>query len=77
VVAQPVLDARDGVQRVVLPSRAAGDEASRPGPAVRDELGAAAGTLDLADAAGLRGFFAELPEPVDHVLVSGGGPIPQ
>jgi NAD(P)-dependent dehydrogenase (short-subunit alcohol dehydrogenase family) len=42
--------------------------------AVRDELGASAATLDLGDTAGLHRFFAELPAPVDHVLVTGGGP---
>ncbi|MET7451580.1 SDR family oxidoreductase [Streptomyces sp. NPDC005574] len=43
--------------------------------AARDELGALAATLVLSDAEGLRRFFAELPLPVDHVLVSGGGPV--
>jgi NAD(P)-dependent dehydrogenase (short-subunit alcohol dehydrogenase family) len=43
--------------------------------AVRDELGVAAATLDLADAAALSRFFTELPAPVDHVLLSGGGPV--
>ncbi|MGW3109246.1 SDR family oxidoreductase [Streptomyces sp. NPDC001100] len=42
--------------------------------AARDELGASAGTLDLSDAPGLERFFGELPAPVDHVLVAGGGP---
>ncbi|MER5582291.1 SDR family oxidoreductase [Streptomyces asoensis] len=42
--------------------------------AARDELGASAGTLDLSDAPGLERFFGELPAPVDHVLVTGGGP---
>jgi NAD(P)-dependent dehydrogenase (short-subunit alcohol dehydrogenase family) len=42
--------------------------------AARRELGATASTLDLVDADGVRRFFAELPAPVDHVLVSGGGP---
>jgi NAD(P)-dependent dehydrogenase (short-subunit alcohol dehydrogenase family) len=41
----------------------------------RDELDASATRLDLGDAAGLHRFFAELPAPVDHVLVAGGGPI--
>jgi NAD(P)-dependent dehydrogenase (short-subunit alcohol dehydrogenase family) len=31
-------------------------------------------TLDLADAEGLERFFAGLPERIDHVLVTGGGP---
>jgi NAD(P)-dependent dehydrogenase (short-subunit alcohol dehydrogenase family) len=43
--------------------------------AVREELGAATATLDLADPAGLSRFFAALPAPVDHVLLSGGGPV--
>ena len=42
--------------------------------AARDELGATAATLDLGDPAGLHRFFAELPSPVDHVMVTGGGP---
>ncbi|MEU8236218.1 SDR family oxidoreductase [Actinoplanes sp. NPDC048967] len=42
--------------------------------AVRDELGASTIQLDLGDPAGLHRFFTELPAPVDHVLVSGGGP---
>lgn len=32
-------------------------------------------TFDLADAAAQAGFFAGLPGQVDHVLVSGGGPL--
>ncbi len=43
--------------------------------AVRDELGAAAATLDLNDPARLELFFAGLPAPVDHVMVTGGGPV--
>jgi NAD(P)-dependent dehydrogenase (short-subunit alcohol dehydrogenase family) len=43
--------------------------------AARDELKATARTLDLADAEALHGFFAALPGPIDHVLVSGGGPL--
>jgi NAD(P)-dependent dehydrogenase (short-subunit alcohol dehydrogenase family) len=31
--------------------------------------------LDLGDPAGLEPFFAGLPAPIDHVLVTGGGPI--
>ena len=30
--------------------------------------------LDLNDPAGLELFFADLPAPVDHVMVTGGGP---
>lgn len=41
---------------------------------VRDELGSATAVLDLGDAEGPARFFGELPAPVDHVLVSGGGP---
>jgi NAD(P)-dependent dehydrogenase (short-subunit alcohol dehydrogenase family) len=43
--------------------------------AARDELKATAVPLDLSDATAPHRFFAELPGPVDHVLVSGGGPI--
>jgi NAD(P)-dependent dehydrogenase (short-subunit alcohol dehydrogenase family) len=42
--------------------------------AARDELAASTAPLDLGDAAGLHQFFAGLPAPVDHVLVTGGGP---
>ena len=31
-------------------------------------------TLDLRDARGLERFFAGLPESIDHVMVTGGGP---
>jgi len=41
---------------------------------VRDELGASAATLDLGDTEAVARFFAGLPAPIDHVLVSGGGP---
>jgi NAD(P)-dependent dehydrogenase (short-subunit alcohol dehydrogenase family) len=41
---------------------------------VRDELGASTATLDLGDTAGLHRFFADMPAPVDHVLVTGGAP---
>ena len=30
--------------------------------------------FDATDPAALRGFFADLPAPIDHVLVTGGGP---
>ena len=43
--------------------------------AARDQLGASAVPLDLNDAAALQRFFAELPAPVDHVVVTGGGPV--
>lgn len=43
--------------------------------AARDELKATAAPLDLGDPAALHDFFASLPGPVDHVLVSGGGPL--
>src|SRR3954469_12415857 len=40
-----------------------------------DEVGALrTASLDLHDADGLARFFAGLPAPVDHVLVTGGGP---
>jgi NAD(P)-dependent dehydrogenase (short-subunit alcohol dehydrogenase family) len=38
------------------------------------ELGASISAFDLSDADRLRRFFANLPGPVDHVLVSGAGP---
>jgi NAD(P)-dependent dehydrogenase (short-subunit alcohol dehydrogenase family) len=43
--------------------------------ATRDELGASTTALDLADPVGLHRFFTDLPAPVDHVLVTGGGPV--
>ena len=42
--------------------------------AAANELGATRRVLDLADTAAVDGFFAELPAPVDHILVGGGGP---
>jgi NAD(P)-dependent dehydrogenase (short-subunit alcohol dehydrogenase family) len=39
------------------------------------DLGASTATLDLGDDAAVHRFFGDLPAPVDHVLVSGGGPI--
>jgi NAD(P)-dependent dehydrogenase (short-subunit alcohol dehydrogenase family) len=48
---------------------------SRRLDAARAELGASAVTLDLSDAPGLSRFFAELSAPVDHVVVTGGGPV--
>jgi NAD(P)-dependent dehydrogenase (short-subunit alcohol dehydrogenase family) len=42
--------------------------------AAGEELAASTSTLDLSDTAGLGRFFAGLPAPVDHVLVTGGGP---
>ena len=40
-----------------------------------DEVGAArTAAFDATDPAALRGFFADLPAPIDHVLVTGGGP---
>ena len=38
------------------------------------ELGARIAAFDATDSARLDRFFRELPGPVDHVLVSGGGP---
>jgi NAD(P)-dependent dehydrogenase (short-subunit alcohol dehydrogenase family) len=43
--------------------------------AARDELGASTTELDLGDLVGLHRFFTELPTLVDHVLVTGGGPV--
>ncbi|GID29374.1 SDR family oxidoreductase [Paractinoplanes brasiliensis] len=42
--------------------------------AARDELGATTARLDLGDTAAVTRFLAGLPAPVDHVLLSGGGP---
>ncbi|GAA3599966.1 SDR family oxidoreductase [Kribbella ginsengisoli] len=44
-----------------------------------DRAGVAVGAartarLDLGDTAGLESFFGSLPAPIDHVLVTGGGP---
>jgi NAD(P)-dependent dehydrogenase (short-subunit alcohol dehydrogenase family) len=40
-----------------------------------DEVGAArTAAFDATDPAALRGFFAGLPAPIDHVLVTGAGP---
>ncbi len=40
-----------------------------------DEIGAArTAAFDATDPAALRQFFADLPAPIDHVLVTGGGP---
>ena len=40
-----------------------------------DEVGAArTAAFDATDPATLAGFFADLPAPIDHVLVTGGGP---
>jgi len=38
------------------------------------ELDASVSAFDLSDADRLISFFADLPEPVDHVLMSGAGP---
>jgi NAD(P)-dependent dehydrogenase (short-subunit alcohol dehydrogenase family) len=38
------------------------------------ELGASIAAFDATDFDRLRRFFDELPRPIDHVLVSGGGP---
>jgi NAD(P)-dependent dehydrogenase (short-subunit alcohol dehydrogenase family) len=39
------------------------------------EVGAArTAAFDATDPAALRGFFADLPAPIDHVMVTGGGP---
>jgi NAD(P)-dependent dehydrogenase (short-subunit alcohol dehydrogenase family) len=39
-----------------------------------DRLKQAADEVGAADPAALAGFFADLPAPIDHVLVTGGGP---
>jgi NAD(P)-dependent dehydrogenase (short-subunit alcohol dehydrogenase family) len=43
--------------------------------AAADEVGAArAAAFDATDAPSLAGFFADLPAPIDHVMVTAGGP---
>ena len=41
---------------------------------VGQELGASTATFDATDFDRLERFFAELPAPIDHVLVTGPGP---
>jgi NAD(P)-dependent dehydrogenase (short-subunit alcohol dehydrogenase family) len=41
---------------------------------VGDELGARVSAFDATDAERLERFFAELPSPIDHVLLTGPGP---
>jgi NAD(P)-dependent dehydrogenase (short-subunit alcohol dehydrogenase family) len=38
------------------------------------EIGASIAAFDVTDVARLERFFAELPGPIDHLLLSGGGP---
>ena len=38
------------------------------------EIGASIAAFDVTDFARLERFFAELPGPIDHLLLSGGGP---
>jgi NAD(P)-dependent dehydrogenase (short-subunit alcohol dehydrogenase family) len=61
--------ARDEGAGVILTARDA-DRLHRVGL----ELGASISAFDLSDADRLMLFFANLPGPVDHVLVSGAGP---
>lgn len=42
--------------------------------AADDVGGARTAAFDATDPAALRSFFADLPAPIDHVLVTGGGP---
>ena len=62
--------ARAADARVILTGRRR-ERLARAAEAV-DAVGTA--TLDLSRPADIRQFFAGLSEPVDHVLVSGGGP---
>ena len=61
--------AREEGADVVLTARNA-DRLERVGR----ELGARTAAFDATDFARLERFFAELPQPIDHVLVTGPGP---
>jgi NAD(P)-dependent dehydrogenase (short-subunit alcohol dehydrogenase family) len=62
--------ARAGGAQVILTGR----DPDRLATAAADVGALRAARLDLADPAAQAEFFAGLPGPVDHVLVSGGGP---
>jgi NAD(P)-dependent dehydrogenase (short-subunit alcohol dehydrogenase family) len=51
-----------------------GRDPDRLGAAAREVGAARAAAFDATDAAALRGFFHDLPGPIDHVLVTAGGP---
>jgi hypothetical protein len=38
------------------------------------DVGLSAAVFDAADPVALEQFFHDLPEPVDHVMVTAGGP---
>lgn len=52
----------------------AGRDAGRLASAALDVEATATATLDANDAVAVRDFFAGLPEPIDHVLITAGGP---
>jgi NAD(P)-dependent dehydrogenase (short-subunit alcohol dehydrogenase family) len=59
----------EGAQVVIT-----GRDPDRLAAAAADVSAARTATLDLADPAAQSAFFASLPGPLDHVLVTGGGP---
>jgi NAD(P)-dependent dehydrogenase (short-subunit alcohol dehydrogenase family) len=61
--------ARDAGAEVILIARDR-DRLQRVG----DELGAAVAAFDATDSDQLAAFFAGMPRPIDHVLVTGAGP---
>src|SRR5436305_7050727 len=62
--------ARSEGAEVVLTGR----NAERLAQAARDVGARSTAAFDVNDAASLKRFFDELPEPIDHVLVTGPGP---
>ena len=52
-----------------------GRDPDRLGAAAREVGAARAAAFDATDAASLRRFFQDLPGPIDHVLVTAGGPV--
>lgn len=67
---ETALQARSAGARVILTGR----DPERLEQAGRQVSAVFTATLDLSDAAAPQRFFGELETPVDHVLVSGGGP---
>ncbi len=52
----------------------AGRDPERLEQAARDVEARSTAAFDANDAASLRGFFEDLPDPIDHVLITAGGP---
>jgi NAD(P)-dependent dehydrogenase (short-subunit alcohol dehydrogenase family) len=52
----------------------AGRNPERLEQAARDVQARSTAAFDVGDAAALEGFFGGLPDPIDHVLVTAGGP---